>query len=360
MSTHKTIRWMALTGGAIILLLLTGCGKSKPTPGAAETAVAQHILATLTAEAQTTPTPSAEMESTVREVFEAWAQEQGEPYRDVMVKVEENDSFYATVRVVAWFRPSRDAPWEEREATVECRRVGESWQCDEWFDFQATAGELARRAQATAAAPRGQDKALYWQRYDVDITVRTDGDMRIVETQELVFTSGTFRYGQREIALNRLSNISDVTVAEEGGPQYTLSSSGALYTYSVVQDGGYLKVRYNFPPSTGTRRTIVIGYTVSGALRYYPDNGVDQLYWKAIPGGNPFPTQSATITLHLPEGATFTNYGLYGAEGEAAFQPGQRDAMIEVKGRLDAGQEVEVVAEWPHGIVAGTPQPWQP
>ncbi len=212
---------------------------------------------------------------------------------------------------------------------------------------------------ALAGVAQAQDKTLYWQRYDVDITVQKNGDMRVIETQELVFTSGAFRYGQREIALNRLSNISDVTVGELGGQQYALANTDAPYTYRTFQEGGYLKVRYNFPPSTDTRRTIVIGYTVSGSLRYYPDNGVDQLYWKAIPSGNPFPTQTSVITLHVPDGATFTNYGLYGAQGAATFQPGQRDATIQVKGRINAGQEVEVVAEWQHGIVAGAPQPWQ-
>ncbi|MCX7670617.1 MAG: DUF2207 domain-containing protein [Anaerolineae bacterium] len=86
---------------------------------------------------------------------------------------------------------------------------------------------------------------------------------------------------------------------------------------------------------------------------------MDQLFWKAIPAGNPFPTKTAVITLHVPEPATFTNYGIYGAEATASFRPGQRDASITIKGPLRAGQEVEVVAEWPHGIVAGEVQPWQ-
>lgn len=204
-----------------------------------------------------------------------------------------------------------------------------------------------------------QSKTLYWQRYDVDITVLNNGDLRVVETQELVFTSGTFRYGQRAISLYRLDNISDVTVSEQGGPEYAYSDMDAPYTFRTFQEGSDLNVRYNFPPSSDTRRTIVISYTVSGALRYYPEDGVDQLFWKAIPSGNPFPTQTSTITLHVPEPATFTNYGLYGAEGDAAFQSGLRDATIVVQGRIDAGQEVEVVAEWQHGIVAGQPSAWQ-
>ena len=128
-----------------------------------------------------------------------------------------------------------------------------------------------------------QEKTLYWQRYDVDITVQKNGDLRIVETQELVFTAGSFTYGQREILLQRLSNITDVTVSELGGRQYSQSSSDAPYTYRTFEEGGYLKVRYNFPPTANSRRTIVTAYTVSGALRYYPEKGVDSLTGRQFP-----------------------------------------------------------------------------
>ena len=50
---------------------------------------------------------------------------------------------------------------------------------------------------AFTGAAQAQSKSLYWQRYDVDITVQKNGDMRVVETQELVFTNGSFTYGQR-------------------------------------------------------------------------------------------------------------------------------------------------------------------
>ncbi len=204
-----------------------------------------------------------------------------------------------------------------------------------------------------------ETKKLYWQRYDVDLDVQKNGDLQVEETQELVFTDGTFRYGQREIPINRFSNITDVSVRELNGPVYRQSNTDEPYTYRVFRDGNDINIRYNFPPSSDMRRTIVMDYTVKDALRYYPEKGVDQLFWKAIPSGNPFPTKTSTITLHVPEPATFTNYGVYGADAAANFQPGQRDAAMTIKGQIRAGQEVEAVAEWQHGIVAGQAQPWQ-
>ena len=109
---------------------------------------------------------------------------------------------------------------------------------------------------ALGGAAVAQDKQLYWQRYDVDLTPLESGDLRVGETQELVFTDGVFRYGQRAIGLRNTSGITDVSVREEGGPEYTRSDSGEPYTYSVSQSGDYVNVRYNFPPTSDSRRTI--------------------------------------------------------------------------------------------------------
>jgi hypothetical protein len=48
-------------------------------------------------------------------------------------------------------------------------------------------------AARTAALAR--NKTLYRQRSDVDITILTNGDFGVRETQELVFTGGTFSWG---------------------------------------------------------------------------------------------------------------------------------------------------------------------
>lgn len=84
--------------------------------------------------------------------FERWAENNGEPYRDVRFDVEANDGFFAHVRTTAWFRPGMDASWEERDALIECRKVGQQWQCDQRFNFSLSSGERSRRTNATATA----------------------------------------------------------------------------------------------------------------------------------------------------------------------------------------------------------------
>jgi formylglycine-generating enzyme required for sulfatase activity len=116
------------------------------------TTVAAAVIATLTAEVQVTPTPANSVEPLAEATFTEWASGNGEPYRDVQVSEESNDGFFAGVRVRAWFRPSVAAPWEEREALVECRQVGGVWQCARELRFALSAGEIGRRTTATAQA----------------------------------------------------------------------------------------------------------------------------------------------------------------------------------------------------------------
>jgi formylglycine-generating enzyme len=123
-----------------------------PTVNSTATVRAAAVVATLTAEARATPTPDAQVAPVAETAFKEWARSAGEPYRDVQILEEENDGFFAQIRVVAWFRPDASAPWEERESGLECRKVGDEWLCDSQFNFSLTGGEVERRAEATATA----------------------------------------------------------------------------------------------------------------------------------------------------------------------------------------------------------------
>ena len=115
---------------------------------------ADYVTATpqQVAGATPTPTPRSATPTPTPPSEQALAAANGEPYRDESATVLDNDGFFATVEVTAWFRPSRHAPWEERQAAAECRLVGDAWQCDRAFAFALSQGEQARRAQATATA----------------------------------------------------------------------------------------------------------------------------------------------------------------------------------------------------------------
>jgi hypothetical protein len=84
----------------------------------------------------------------------------------------------------------------------------------------------------TAGISQAQEKDLYWDRFDVDITILPNGDFQVVEYQKIVFIGGTFSQGYRNIPLDRVDRITNVEVWE-GDTPYTQSRSNQPGTYEV-------------------------------------------------------------------------------------------------------------------------------
>ena len=129
---------------------------------------------------------------------------------------------------------------------------------------------------ALVPAAWAQDKVYYWDSINVDITVLENGNIRIVETQKYVFTSGSFHFAYRNIPTSRLDAITDVSV-REGGQDYRPGTETAG-TFTTSREGnGDLRITWYFPYTSNAARTFAIAYTVKGGLRYY--SGGDQLWW---------------------------------------------------------------------------------
>ncbi|MCS6844923.1 MAG: DUF2207 domain-containing protein [Caldilineales bacterium] len=222
-----------------------------------------------------------------------------------------------------------------------------------WLLLAVLAALLLAAQAPTAWA---QDKRLYWERYDVEITILPSGDFRVVETQELVFTGGSFTYGVRFIPTDYVTGISDVRVRDGDGTEYQNSFSAEPYTFSTSQVGNEFNIRYTFPP-TDDRRTVIIEYTVSGGLLYYP--GGDQLVWKAVPADPEFPIRRASVTVRLPPGVTVDNYDATGPRGEATLLDDGNAVRFETTEVMQGGPDFAVRVQWPHGVVAGEPTAWQ-
>jgi len=204
---------------------------------------------------------------------------------------------------------------------------------------------LAALAASPAAA---QAKTIEWQRLDTDITLLPNGDLEIVETNVIRFVSGTFTFGYRDIDLSRLDAISNIRVTDETG--------GAL-RFERSSDGSIARIKYYFPPASQETRTFKLFYTVRGAVRYYEDG--DQVYWAGVYADrNGFPVRAARITLRLPEGVVATIADAY---GPPATVTGQGESLIvaEALSAIPSGQEFEIRAQFPHGLIQGRPSAWQ-
>ena len=199
-------------------------------------------------------------------------------------------------------------------------------------------------ALGMVSAVHAQGKALYWQRLDVDITVNEDGTFRVVETQEIVFTRGTFTYGYRDVDMSRLDSISDVEV-REGDRVYQRSDSGAPYTFRTSRAGQYFRIKWHFPETGDSTHTYTIAYTVHGGLRYY-DGG--QIWWKAVFPDRSFPVNSSQVTVHLPRGAEVLKFDSYGSTATTQLLDA-RMLIFTADRPIEPGKELEVRVQFALG-----------
>ena len=207
---------------------------------------------------------------------------------------------------------------------------------------------------------QAQEKTLYWQRYDVDLVVQPNSDILVQETQQIVFTGGSFSFGFAAIPLDRVEQITDLQVSEIiGGSErpYTPNSDSDYGFTAYTNDEGDLEISWYFPSTRDSEHTYILRYRVVGGLRIY--DGGDQIWWKAIAPDHNFPIQESRVTVTLPQ--TFPKDQLvvasYGTPANIAY--GDRGEVIFTAENIPADEELEVRVQFPHGVVQGSPPAWQ-
>ena len=203
-----------------------------------------------------------------------------------------------------------------------------------------------------------QVKSVDWQRIDVDITVNPDGTFTVVETLQIKFIGGPFRFGYRRIPAERLQAIDNVSISDEEGTYRPLegeTTSGPPRTFTVYKTGDEYYIRWFFDPINDTTRTFRVAYRVHGGLRAY--EGGDQLWWDAVFPDRDGPVRESVVTVRVP--GPVTAYAAY-------FVPADIEKLddytvrFRAKTQIPPGTSFEVRVQWPHGVIPVTPAPWQP
>ena len=203
----------------------------------------------------------------------------------------------------------------------------------------------------------GQERSVEWQRFDVDITVHDDGTFTVVETMEIRFIGGPFRYGYREIPGERLEALTDIQVVDEAGPYEALPGDvqeGPPRTFSVTRLGRTYNIRWFFQPVSDTTRTFQVRYRVHGGLRAYAEG--TQLWWKAVFPDRNAPVRQSVVTVRVP-GPVQASAAYFVPARVEQLDPNTVRFVAEAQ--IPAGTPFEVRVEWPSGIVPVTPAPWQ-
>ncbi|MBI5652624.1 MAG: DUF2207 domain-containing protein [Chloroflexi bacterium] len=202
------------------------------------------------------------------------------------------------------------------------------------------------------------ERGVIVPRRDVDITIQTNGDVRMNETWSVQFSGGAFTFAFRGIALNRVESIDQFLVSENNVAYQQMSTpTTTANTFNIYQDKGQQFVKWFFPSTRDQTRVFNVEYTLHGALYIY--DGGDQFWWKVIEKDRGYAIQNTTITLHLP--ASFETHRLRAAittgRGTTTIRDGQ--TVVFTSQDLKPGNELEVRAQFPHGIVPAEPPAWQ-
>lgn len=130
---------------------------------------------------------------------------------------------------------------------------------------------------------------FYWDFINVDITLESNGDMVVTETQKYTFTEDHTNQRYRYIPLDRIGQITDVEVYE-GEEQLPIQTG--------IEDNQYW-IRWQHDLAAPESHTFKVQYRVIGGVQTQGENS--QIYWRAL-----FPEREADIkqgkvTVYLPD-----------------------------------------------------------
>jgi uncharacterized membrane protein len=214
----------------------------------------------------------------------------------------------------------------------------------------------ALTALAITPPALAQSQTLYWQRLDSDIVIQNNGEVRVKETWQVVFTSGSFHFGYRDFDVSKLESISDIAVSE-GNRKFAESKSQQEYTFETYTQEGKYYIKWYFLPTSNSTHTYLIEYTVKGIVRIYP--GGDQLYWIAVFLDHAYPVRSTTATVHLPANFEASQIQAAITTGSGKTQIPNGQIVVFTAQDIPPQQELEIRAQFPHGVVTSPPPSWQ-
>ncbi|MEM8777649.1 MAG: DUF2207 domain-containing protein [Cyanobacteria bacterium P01_G01_bin.49] len=130
---------------------------------------------------------------------------------------------------------------------------------------------------------------FYWEHINVNIDVQTNGDMLITEEQKYVFESDHTNQRYRYIPLDKVDEIKDVVVRENGKiiPSQTGTQNNQLW------------ISWQHQLNPPEEHTFILKYRVVGGLQTKEEN--TQVYWKAIFADRKAPIQAAKVRVKLPQ-----------------------------------------------------------
>jgi hypothetical protein len=217
---------------------------------------------------------------------------------------------------------------------------------------------IAGEHDGVAVIPSLQDSPITYLRYDVDITLKPNGNLIVREIQQIQF-NGEYRTAFAEIPRDYTSDITNIQVWEDDTPYSQVSRATNVGTYAVDIEADSIYVDWRYEETTpGDVRTFILQYEVVGGLWVYPDETI--LEWRAVPADRSgFPVQNSQVTINLPAPvpADDLRYTAYGPEFTVEVMDSQ--VILTATEPIPDGKRFQVQVGFPPELVAAETQPWQ-
>jgi Predicted membrane protein (DUF2207) len=185
-----------------------------------------------------------------------------------------------------------------------------------------------------------QELPFYWDFINVNIDVQTNGDMLVTEEQKYVFTGNHTTQRYCYIPLDRVQEVRDVTVTENG---QKLSSKTGI-------ENNQLWIRWDHKLQAPESHNFVLKYRVVGGLQQEGEN--HRVHWKAIFADRQAPVNKSLVQVKLPESLSgkVTSFNSSGVKASSR-QLDPRTIEFTTSQPVPPQKELEVLVNFPAGIL---------
>jgi len=210
-------------------------------------------------------------------------------------------------------------------------------------------------AVAPVAASPLYAKSVVAERMDVDVTVLANGDIKVIQTQQIKFQGGPFREGFQTIRLKNSDGVTGISLAEVGGRVYQ-SGAGGDYTFSVTRNADEFEVVWYFPSITNQTRKFQLSYTLKNVVRQY-DSG-DKVQFMAIPDALEYPVYASTIKVYLPA-PLVADPDFAGPAAKWQISSDEKMVTIDLERAVSPNQGFQFGIIFQHGAITVPKPSWQ-
>ena len=196
-----------------------------------------------------------------------------------------------------------------------------------------------------SSAVFAQNLDLQGNHWDTDITLQADGSTaQIQEKQDISIRSGTLHFGSRTYTAP--VTVQSVFLIENGGNLQQLTPGSNPGNYEV-SGSNPTTVKYHFSQTLNSGNSFVVQINFTTQL-----SANNLLDWFVIPGGNIYPVNNSTTTIHFPNGQAPNSSLVRIVQGNANASVSGNNIVIQSMGTIPAQQPLEI--QMPFGAGVGS------